>query len=335
MIASSSPSWGLILASIRCALAFVLIVLGVTAISAYAQTIDLSLNIEYNVKTNTTLGGNWTVVGKSDSSGIASASFLLTGIATANAAGPAGIVNGIDPAGFNFFNETGGAANEIAAFQIPLGPQPLTSGEQNLFYGVGSMADGMPGDIGPTFTTLTNTTGVPWGVTGSDFLDDPTWDIAVPLATGEFAPGQTPDFVGADPITAAGIFTSLGTSTMAGTIEQATTETFIVRSDRVVLGGDFNGDGRVTLADYPVWRNSLGTADETPILDNGDGMNGVDPADYLLWKANFGMSLPGAGSGAGIGAAAAIPEPSAAILALLGSLGWAFSRKKPGFFRLG
>ena len=35
--------------------------------------------------------------------------------------------------------------------------------------------------------------------------------------------------------------------------------------------GDFNGDGQVNLADYAVWRDNLGAADESGINNNGDG----------------------------------------------------------------
>ncbi|WP_442484254.1 hypothetical protein [Aeoliella sp. SH292] len=52
--------------------------------------------------------------------------------------------------------------------------------------------------------------------------------------------------------------------------------------------GDFNGDGIVSLADYTVWRDNLGAADESLIGSAGDGQNGVDSGDYDLWRANFG-----------------------------------------------
>ncbi|MCO6044075.1 Ig-like domain-containing protein [Aeoliella sp. ICT_H6.2] len=54
--------------------------------------------------------------------------------------------------------------------------------------------------------------------------------------------------------------------------------------------GDFNYDGTVNLADYVVWRNNLGSADESAIYNNGDGINGIDTADYQVWKNNFGKT---------------------------------------------
>lgn len=54
------------------------------------------------------------------------------------------------------------------------------------------------------------------------------------------------------------------------------------------VSGDFNGDGSVDVADYTVWRDNYGSADESSLNGAGDGSNGVDIADYQLWKANFG-----------------------------------------------
>jgi len=76
--------------------------------------------------------------------------------------------------------------------------------------------------------------------------------------------------------------------------------------------GDFNADGTVDAADYPLWRKFLGAPDESMISNNGDGANGVDEGDYLLWKASFGE--PGAG-GSGSGQ---VPEPSSIGLLILG-----------------
>ncbi|MCO6045056.1 fibronectin type III domain-containing protein [Aeoliella sp. ICT_H6.2] len=66
--------------------------------------------------------------------------------------------------------------------------------------------------------------------------------------------------------------------------------TFLV--DSPINPGDFNNDGEVNLADYVVWRNHLGAADESGIANHGDGQNGVDMADYQLWKDNFGNTYP-------------------------------------------
>jgi hypothetical protein len=69
-----------------------------------------------------------------------------------------------------------------------------------------------------------------------------------------------------------------------------------------VLLGDFNGDNIVDAADYTLWRNHLGEADETNINNSGDGGD-VGPGDYVLWKSQYGESLPGSGG-------FAVPEPA-------------------------
>lgn len=63
------------------------------------------------------------------------------------------------------------------------------------------------------------------------------------------------------------------------------------------LPGDRNGDGKVDAADYVDWRNGA-----------------ADPAEYQIWRANFGS---GAGAAAGL---AAVPEPTSVLLAVLSLL---------------
>ena len=59
------------------------------------------------------------------------------------------------------------------------------------------------------------------------------------------------------------------------------------------LPGDYNHDGVVNVADYPVWRDTLGDTDS-----------------FQVWRNNFGEGLGGAGS-------TAVPEPPALLLALI------------------
>src|SRR5690606_16257038 len=80
------------------------------------------------------------------------------------------------------------------------------------------------------------------------------------------------------------------------------------------LGGDFNGDGVVDLADYVVWRDKLNSQSTLP----GDLTPGlVIAADNDTWRGNFGSSATGEMQGT----QAAVPEPSCGLLALLGCLG--------------
>jgi len=78
------------------------------------------------------------------------------------------------------------------------------------------------------------------------------------------------------------------------------------------LAGDFNGDLVVNAADYTVWRDSLGAADDSTIHDNGDDVPGVDLADYDVWKDHFGNTSNGDGGGASV----SVPEPSTSFLCL-------------------
>jgi hypothetical protein len=66
-----------------------------------------------------------------------------------------------------------------------------------------------------------------------------------------------------------------------------------------ILAGDFNVDGSVDAADYVVWRNGLDTV--------------YTPADYGLWRANFGARRAAAT------APSSIPEPATVLLFALGS----------------
>lgn len=99
--------------------------------------------------------------------------------------------------------------------------------------------------------------------------------------------------------------------------EEATTETTISEDGTLtitlaILQGDFNRDGTVDAADYVVWRDSLGDLVATPGMGadgDGDGVVGAD--DLSVWRANFGRRLP---------TPEAVPEPSAWVALVLGSL---------------
>jgi Tol biopolymer transport system component len=84
------------------------------------------------------------------------------------------------------------------------------------------------------------------------------------------------------------------------------------------LAGDYNGNGIVDIADYTIWRDTLGsTIDLRANGDNNGASTGkIDQADYTFWRSHFGTH---AGSGASAGAA--IPEPSTLWLGSFCSLG--------------
>ena len=83
--------------------------------------------------------------------------------------------------------------------------------------------------------------------------------------------------------------------------------------ENVPLAGDFNGDGEVDIADYVVWRNNLGSTDES-VINNAGVVDGVvDASDYYEWKSNFGATAALESLGA-----TAVPEPTSVALVLLG-----------------
>lgn len=67
------------------------------------------------------------------------------------------------------------------------------------------------------------------------------------------------------------------------------------------LPGDYNEDGSVDAADYPLWRKDPASF-------------GGDPAGYNTWRTNFGATAP-AGSGTSV---AGVPEPAAWLLVAMG-----------------
>jgi hypothetical protein len=81
------------------------------------------------------------------------------------------------------------------------------------------------------------------------------------------------------------------------------------------LPGDYDHNGTVNALDYDVWMQNEGSTTNLNADGNRDGI--VNAADYSLWRKNVGKSLPGATASSGSGAAV-VPEPSAAVLALIG-----------------
>lgn len=74
------------------------------------------------------------------------------------------------------------------------------------------------------------------------------------------------------------------------------------------VAGDYNFDGLVDAADYTVWRDR---SDAGLPLPNDTTPESVSIADYDLWRSNYGGPTA---------AALAAPEPTAAVLLILGVL---------------
>jgi hypothetical protein len=81
-----------------------------------------------------------------------------------------------------------------------------------------------------------------------------------------------------------------------------------------VLIGDYNGDGKVSAADYTVWRDHIGA--DTLANRDPDNEGPVGGDDYDSWLANYGSGNFGAGAGS-FAATASVPEPATLALTIL------------------
>ncbi|MGI9456009.1 MAG: hypothetical protein ACR2NU_05570, partial [Aeoliella sp.] len=79
-----------------------------------------------------------------------------------------------------------------------------------------------------------------------------------------------------------------------------------------VLAGDFNDDDVVDVKDYTVWRDNLGAGDELALNGNGDGMNGVDAGDYVIWFNAFSDTNASFAASPN-----AVPEPGGMAMAFI------------------
>ncbi len=95
----------------------------------------------------------------------------------------------------------------------------------------------------------------------------------------------------------------------------------------VLRHGDFNADGKVDGGDYVVWRKTRGQTVSPAYShadDNGDGQ--VTDADYTAWRVAF---VGSSGSGrSNLSGSLGVPEPTTAILGLVGALFGALSRTR-------
>lgn len=86
-----------------------------------------------------------------------------------------------------------------------------------------------------------------------------------------------------------------------------------------VPAGDYNFDGQVNAADLAVWRADYGSTTKAEADGNGNGV--VDGGDFLVWQRSLGQNF-------GVPPVSAVPEPAAALLALLAAAGLLRRRRK-------
>ncbi|QDU54431.1 PEP-CTERM sorting domain-containing protein [Aeoliella mucimassa] len=88
------------------------------------------------------------------------------------------------------------------------------------------------------------------------------------------------------------------------------------------LTGDYNGDGHVDLADYTLWRDSLGATVDPGTGADGDGNGLVDAGDYAAWKSHFGQSINSSSVGS-----QPVPEPNTLWLLAMAVVGLALRQR--------
>lgn len=274
-----------------------------------AGTIDLRLDVNYT-NASSDVGGTWQLFAKTDEFGLFSLRVPLSGInAPVSSNLPIGRVNGspFNNAGFStFINRNLGSSRELFLGQrVTAGG----TGQQGLFYGVGTLANGSPifpgrvagtRTLGPNLTTLTNVQGVPWAT------EDSLWPTGVTVASGAFSPGAMPNFGSSMESFEGSLFTGVGTVSAPGsTTNDVAFTTLVVTNLEIGLPADFNGDGTIDLLDLDILGSNFGAGPNVPKQQgdaNGDG--NVDLLDLDLLGSGFGDS---------VGSSASIPEPAALI----------------------
>jgi hypothetical protein len=127
--------------------------------------------------------------------------------------------------------------------------------------------------------------------------------LAVTLIDG-FNPAAGNSFDLFDWANLAGTFDTLQLPALSAGLMWNTSQLYTTGALNVALAGDYNFDSTVNAADYVVWRKGIGTEST--------------PANYNLWRTNFGRAASGAGlSATGSADAFAVPEPSIVALVFL------------------
>jgi hypothetical protein len=143
-----------------------------------------------------------------------------------------------------------------------------------------------------------------------------------------FTPASTLTLIDATALKLLGQFgsvTFLGGTTATVNYDLANGDVFLNNFQSAAIAGDFDLDGDVDGADFLAWQRGFGiTGTATVAQGDADGNHSVDGADLAIWRQNFG-------SGASVAAASAVPEPSAALLAIgaIAALGGWTRRRRP------
>lgn len=221
---------------------------------------------------------------------------------------------GIDDVSVNAFAEIGVNVNTVTGavtlfgdpnFEFDITSYSLTSGLGQLVpanlaslesKGIGDTA--MTPDDGVGFELL-DTPDMSREIAEADLTGFTTFDSSTSYSLGQVFNTGTPESDRDLQI----VFTNLAGDLLTGTVNYI---------DTGALLGDYNGNGIVDAADYTVWRDNLGAGDEAAFAPGSGNGGGIDATDYDFWRNRYGSTLaPTVGS-------AEVPEPSVAVLALIG-----------------
>lgn len=92
------------------------------------------------------------------------------------------------------------------------------------------------------------------------------------------------------------------------------------------LPGDFDTDGEVDGADLKLLQTGFGASSAVRRQGDADGDGDVDGGDFLVWQRQRGANILSQLTHVG---ASAVPEPSSALLLLMGAFGVCRARPKP------
>lgn len=251
----------------------------------FASQMGLSASLYLSLSLQFTSGGagTWELKGATDGQGLAGLRVLLQDISTVTLEAPRGTVNGGAPAGFNIFQtKVFPAYTEVVIGQSPLqASQVVSPNKQNIFYRVGSIANGTPTSSGLAYQNLSNLVGSPWGVTSRTLGPLKTEAL---LLRGTFVNGQYPRlFSQGAQTSSANIFTAVGTNTVMG-------PTAVANNVLVWQGvdGDCDLDGDIDQVDYDLWKANYGGK---PVKCDFNRDDSNDLADYTVWRDRLGFNI--------------------------------------------
>jgi hypothetical protein len=270
---------------------------------SYGQTIDISLNLQYTMPPEPAMGGNWTLVAKTNS---------INGIGSISA-----ILSNVDAAGIAYQSGIGAMLK---------GGSPLVAQNGSLVELLYAQDVSNPASV---VTDVGRGTGTPGNLVMDPFGDS-YWNNAAVIATGTFGdtrPAFTANLDTPPDVTKGNV---LATKTAPFFMAAAATVTTIVRDGlSVPLVGDYNLNGTVDAADYVMWRNTLGSPVTPSSGADGDGDGMIGSGDYDLWRAHFGATAGGGAAAANSSlSGSSVPEPSAWLLGCFAAAAMAALRRR-------